>query len=116
MSVWEIKYLKERLRWARDKLKPLKSFLEWVQEQIFLGIVGNKPLSHEVQEMMNGPSQTTYYYKSSTIDGRHYKIKSVDKNATATTDSGIATPCYIDCISRKDDPRSQRAKFQYYGI
>ena len=69
MSVWEIKYRKERARWAREKVKPLKSFLEWVQEQVFLGLVENEPLSSEVQEIVNGLSQATYYYKSCTING-----------------------------------------------
>jgi hypothetical protein len=45
MGVWEIKYRKERARWVREKVKPLKSFLEWIQEQVFLGIVRNEPLS-----------------------------------------------------------------------
>ena len=100
----------------REKVKSLKSFLEWVQEQVFLGIVGNKPLSQEVQEIVNGPSQAAYYYKSCTINGRHYRIESIDKNAPVTTNSGIATPSYIDCVARKNDPRSQRAKLQYYGV
>ena len=116
MGVWEIKYRKERARWAREKVKPLKSFLEWVQEAVFLGTVANEPLSHEVQEIVNGPSQVAYYYKSCTINGRHYRIESVDENAPVTTYSGIATLSFIDCVARKNDPRSQQAKLQYYGV
>ena len=116
MDVWEIKYRKERARWAREKVKPLNSFLEWVQESIFLGTIGNKPLSPEVQEIVNDPSQVAYYYKSCTINGRHYRIDSVDENAPVTTYSCIATPSYIDCVARKNDPHSQRAKLQYYGV
>ena len=41
--VYEIKYWKESVRWARDKMKALKLFPEWVQEQIFLAIVENAP-------------------------------------------------------------------------
>ena len=87
-----------------------------VQEQVFLGLIGNEPLSSEVQEIVNGPSQAAYYYKSCTINERHYRIYSVDENTPVTTNLGIATPSYIDCVSRKNDPRSQRAKLQYYGV
>ena len=55
-------------------------------------IVGNEPLTREVQEIVNGPSQAAYYYKPCTIDGRNYIIESVDKNATATINLSIATP------------------------
>ena len=102
MGVWEIKYRKVRAKWARDKAKPLKSCLEWVQEQVFLGIVDNKLLSSEVQEIVNGPSKAAYYYKFCTINGWHYIIESVGEYALVTTDSGIATPSYIDCIARKN--------------
>ena len=100
----------------KGKGESIESFLEWVQEAIFLGTVENEPLSPEVQEIVNGPSQVAYYYKSCTINGRHYRIESVDENAPVTTYSGIATLSFIDCVARKNDPRSQQAKLQYYGV
>ena len=98
------------------EIEPLKSFLEWVQQQVFLEIVGNEPPFHEIQETVNGHSQAAYYYKSCTINGRHFRIESVDENASVTTYSRIATPSYIDCVARKNDHHSQRAKLQYHKI
>ena len=95
-------------------MQPLKSFLEWVQEQVFLGILGNELSAREVQEIVNGPSQAACYYKS--INRIHYRIKIVDENAPVTTYSCFATPCYIDCIARKNDLRSQRSTLPYYGV
>ena len=83
---------------------------------VFWGIVGNEPLSPKVQEIVNGPSQAVYYYKFCTINGQCYIIESVDENAFVTTNSSIATHGYIDCVARKNDSCSQRAKLQYYGV
>ena len=68
MGVWEIKYRKERARWARKKVKPLKFFGMGSKISI-LGTFENEPLSLEVQKIVNGPSQVAYYYKSCTING-----------------------------------------------
>ena len=73
-----------------------------------MGIVGNEPLFPEVQEIVNGPSQPAYYHKSCTINGRHYRIGSVDENTPITTNSSNTTPSYIDCIARKNDPPLQQ--------
>jgi hypothetical protein len=65
---------------------------------------------------MNGPSQAAYYYKSCTINKRHYIKYSVDENAPVITNLSSATPSYIDYIVGKNNPSSQWTKLQSYGV
>ena len=69
-----------------------------------------------MRQCVEGPREYGNYYKTCNVNGHHFRSCAAYMSARATCNSSIASPSYMDRVSRKRDPNIQRVKLQYYGI